>query len=90
MTEEKKVAVQRELKAKMGCGDVQEGDPNYYDFMDRIVDAQESDEDKKIRIKDELRAKQGCGDVEEAIHNPVVYLRVFHAVPREAGGLADG
>ena len=38
MTEERKIELQRELKAKMGCGDVQEGDHDYFSFMDKIID----------------------------------------------------
>lgn len=56
----------RDLKTKMGCGDVEEGTPDFYDFMDKIVDAHPKiADDKKEEIKSEMRAKQGCGDIEE-------------------------
>ena len=73
MTEERKIELQRELKAKMGCGDVQEGDHDYFSFMEKIIDEQETDEDRKIRLKNELRAKQGCGDIEE-LHDTYDFL----------------
>jgi hypothetical protein len=63
---EKKNELLRELKAKMGCGDIEEGTTDFYDFMDKIVDHHPKiSDDKKEDIKSELRSKVGCGDVEE-------------------------
>ena len=66
MSEEKRKELLSELKSKMGCGDVEEGTNDYYDFMDKIIEENPKlDEDKKEKIKSEMRAKQGCGDIEE-------------------------
>jgi hypothetical protein len=73
MSEERKKELQRELKAKMGCGDVEEGTVDYYDYMDKIIDEHDSDAEKKERLKQEMRAKQGCGDIEE-LHDTYDFL----------------
>lgn len=66
MSEEKKKELLSELKTKMGCGDIEEGTPDFYDFMDKVIDADPKHDDaKKEDLKSELRAKQGCGDLED-------------------------
>ena len=63
---EKKNELLRELKAKMGCGDIEEGTTDFYDFMDKVIDHHPKiSPDKKEEIKAKVREADSVGDIWE-------------------------